>query len=145
MSLWGAWDVSAGGLTAQRVRVELLVQNLVNSETTRTPEGGPYRRRDAIFMAEPAPASFSVQLARVMGEPLMGVRVADVTVDDSEPERRYRPGHPDADADGLVAFPRLNPVEDMVDLTSAVRSYQANLSAMNAVKEMLLRSIDLVR
>jgi flagellar basal-body rod protein FlgC len=145
MSLFSAWEVSATGLAAQRMRVDLLVQNLANSETTRTPEGGPYRRRDAIFMSEPMPASFRTLLEGRMTEPPVGVAVAEITVDESEPERRYLPGHPDADAEGYVAFPRLNPVEDMVDLTAAVRSYQANLSAMSAVKEMLQRSLDLVR
>ncbi len=145
MSLFGAWEVSGMGLAAQRIRVELLVQNLANSETTRTPEGGPYRRRDAIFASRPAPASFRTMLAGAMGEPLTGVAVADVVVDESEPDRRYVPGHPDADREGYVAFPRINPVEDMVDLTAAVRSYQANLAAMGAVKEMLHRSLDLLR
>jgi flagellar basal-body rod protein FlgC len=149
MSLFSAWEVSASGMEAQRARVELLVENLANSETTRTPDGGPYRRRDAVFTSEPIPSPFQAMLAGTMagtlGEPLSGVRVADIVVDDSEPERRYVPGHPDADGEGYVAFPHINPVEDMVDLTSAVRSYQANLAAMNAVKDMLRRSIDLIR
>ena len=145
MSLLSAWEVSATGLEAQRFRVELLVQNLANSETTRTPEGGPYRRRDAIFASTPMPAPFRAMLAGYLGEPLTGVTVTDVVVDESEPERRYVPGHPDADAEGYVAFPRLSPIEDMVDLTAAVRSYQANLAAMGAVREMLHRSIDLLR
>jgi flagellar basal-body rod protein FlgC len=145
MSLFAALDVAASGMAAQRLRVELLVQNIANSETTRTPEGGPYRRRDAIFMAEPAPASFRTLLAGVMGQPLIGVAVAEITADESEPERRYVPGHPDADAEGYVRFPRMNPVEDLVDLTASVRSYQANLAAMSAVKDMIHRSIDLLR
>ena len=145
MSLFAAWEVSATGLSAQRFRVELLVQNLANSETTRTPEGGPYRRREAVFRSEPVPASFRSLLEARLGEPLHGVSVAEVLVDESEPERRYLPGHPGADAGGYVAFPRLNPVEDMVDLTSSVRSYQANLAAMNATKEMLQRSLDILR
>ncbi len=145
MSLFAALDVSATGMAAQRMRVELLVQNIANSETTRTPEGGPYRRRDAIFVSEPAPAPFRTLLSGLMGQPLTGVSVAEVTVNEGEPERRYVPGHPDADAEGYVAFPRLNPIEDMVDLTSSVRGYQANLAAMGAVKEMIQRSIDLLR
>jgi len=145
MSLFSAWEVSATGLAAQRMRVELLVQNLANSETTRTPEGGAYRRRDAIFHSEPLPASFRTLLEGRLGEPLVGVTVAEITVDESDPERRYLPGHPDADGEGYVGFPRVNPVEDMVDLTAAVRSYQANLSAMSAVKELLQRSMDLLR
>jgi len=145
MSLFAAMDVAAGGLAAQRQRIELLVQNIANSETTRTPEGGPYRRRDAIFVSEPAPAPFRTLLAGVMGEPLTGVAVAEITIDDSEPDRRWAPSHPDADAEGYVLFPRVNPIEDMVDLNASVRSFQANLAAMGAIKEMLNRSIDLVR
>jgi len=145
MSLLSALEVSATGLAAQRTRVELLMQNLANSETTRTPEGGPYRRRDAVFMSDPMPAPFRTMLAGVLGQPLMGVAVAAITIDESEPQRRYVPGHPDADVEGYVAFPRVNPVEDMVDLTASVRSYQANIAAMSAVKEMLYRSIDLLR
>jgi flagellar basal-body rod protein FlgC len=145
MSLFSSLDVAASGMAAQRLRVELLVQNIANSETTRTPEGGPYRRRDAIFVSEPQPAPFRTMLAGLMGEALVGVAVAEIVLDEGEPERRYVPGHPDADAEGYVAFPRMNPVEDMVDLTAAVRSYQANLAAMGAVKDMIQRSIDLLR
>ena len=145
MSLFSALEVSASGLAAQRTRVELLVQNIANSETTRTPEGGPYRRRDAVFVSEPAPAPFRTMLAGMLGEPLVGVAVAEIVEDAGEPERRYAPGHPDADPEGYVAFPRLNPVEDMVDLTASVRSFQANLAAMGAVKDMIQRSIELLR
>ncbi len=145
MSLFSALQVSASGMAAQRTRVELLVQNIANSETTRTPDGGPYRRRDAVFTSEPEMAPFGALLAGNLSEPLSGVRVAEVVVDDSEPEMRYVPGHPDADANGYVAFPRIHPVEDMVDLTAAVRSYQANLAAMGAVKDMMRRSMDLLK
>jgi flagellar basal-body rod protein FlgC len=145
MGMFDAISISASGLAAQRTRIQLLIENIANSETTRTPEGGPYRRRDAIFTSEPLPTSFHAVLAGNLGEPLAGVRVAEVTVDDRQPERRYQPGHPDADAEGYVSFPRINPVEDMVDLTGAVRSYQANLAAMSAAKDMMRRSLDLVR
>ena len=145
MSLFSALAVSASGLAAQRARVELLVENLANSETTRTPEGGPYRRRQAVFQSEPAPAPFRTLLGGAFGEPLTGVAVAEIAVDEGDPEQRYVPGHPDADSNGYVAFPRLNPVEDIVDLNAAVRSFQANLAAMSAVKEMLNRSLDLAR
>ena len=145
MSLFDALAISSSGLAAQRTRIQLLIENVANSETTRTPEGGPYRRRDAIFTSEPLPTSFQAVLSGNLGEPLAGVRVAEVTVDDRSPDRRYLPGHPDADAEGYVSFPRINPVEDMVDLTAAVRSYQANLAAMGAAKDMMRRSLDLVR
>ena len=146
MSLFSSLAVSASGMAAQRTRAELLVENLANAETTRTPEGGPYRRKDVVFRsASPEPASFASTLEAELRSEASGVEVAEVVVDDQEPMRRYVPGHPDADAEGYVAFPRINPAEDMVDLLSASRGYQANVSAMTAVKEMIHRSIDLLR
>jgi flagellar basal-body rod protein FlgC len=131
-------------MAAQRARAELLTENLANAETTRTAEGGPYRRKDAVFSTEPVGTSFS-SLFDAAGSSLEGVKVSDIVVDNREPERRYLPGHPDADQDGFVAFPRVNPAEDMVDLMSATRSYQANVAAISAVKDMIQRSIDLLR
>jgi flagellar basal-body rod protein FlgC len=132
-------------MAAQRVRSELLVENIANSETTRTAEGGPYRRKDAVFSSTPVPSAFSSLLDEQMGSSLMGVTVAGISVDGREPERRYMPGHPDADKDGYVAMPRMNPAEDMVDLMSATRGYQANVSAISSVKDMIQRSIDILR
>jgi flagellar basal-body rod protein FlgC len=144
MSLFSLLSVSASGMSAQRTRAELLVENLANSETTRTPDGGPYRRKDAVFATDAAESPFSSVFESQLGRP-DGVRVAEVTVDDRAPERRYLPGHPDADKDGYVAFPRINPAEDMVDLMGTTRSYQANVAAISAVKDMIQRSIDLLR
>jgi flagellar basal-body rod protein FlgC len=144
MSLFSLLSVSASGMSAQRARAELLVENLANSETTRTPEGGPYKRKDVVFETTPAESPFSSVFASQLARP-DGVRVAQVVVDDREPERRYLPGHPDADKDGYVAFPRINPAEDMVDLMGASRSYEANVAAISAVKDMIQRSIDLLR
>src|SRR5947207_7460882 len=123
MSLLSALSVSASGLTAQRTRAELLVENLANAETTRTPEGGPYRRKDAIFSSSPQSSPFSAEFQREMGYFSTGVAVSDIYVDQREPEKRYLPGHPDADTNGYVAFPRMNPAEDMVDLMAATRGY----------------------
>ena len=145
MSLLSALSVSASGMAAQRVRSELLVENIANSETTRTAEGGPYRRKDAVFSSTPVPSAFSSLLDEQMNSSLMGVTVAGISVDNREPERRYMPGHPDADKDGYVAMPRTNAAEDMVDLMSATRGYQANVSAISSVKDMIQRSIDLLR
>jgi flagellar basal-body rod protein FlgC len=144
MSLFSLLSVSESGMTAQRARAELLVENLANAETTRTPEGGPYRRKDAVFETAPADTPFSSVFEAQLGQP-NGVRVSQVVVDDSEPERRYMPGHPDADKDGYVAFPRTNPAEDMVDLMGASRGFEANVSAISAVKDMIQKSIDLLR
>jgi flagellar basal-body rod protein FlgC len=144
MSLFSLLSVSASGMSAQRMRAELLVENLANAETTRTPDGGPYRRKDTVFATDAAESPFSSVFESQLGRP-DGVRVEEVVVDDRDPERRYLPGHPDADKDGYVAFPRINPAEDMVDLMGTTRSYQANVAAISAVKDMIQRSIDLLR
>jgi flagellar basal-body rod protein FlgC len=145
MSLLSALSVSASGLTAQRTRAELLVENLANAETTRTPEGGPYRRKDAVFSSSPQSSPFSAEFQREMGYYSNGVEVSDIYQDEREPEKRFLPGHPDADSSGYVAFPRINPAEDMVDLMAATRGYDANVSAMTAVKDMIQKSIDLLK
>jgi len=153
MGLFSTLEVSASGLAAQRSRVEVLAQNIANSETTRTPEGGPYRRRRVVFESERQPtAPFGVVLAELvspLSDPFrsetQGVRVAEISVDKSAPERRYAPHHRDADPAGYVDFPSFNPVEDMVDLTASVRSYQANLAVIASVKEMLNRTIEIGR
>jgi flagellar basal-body rod protein FlgC len=143
MSLFSALSIAASGMSAQRTRAELLVENMANAETTRTPAGGPYRRKDAVFTTAEPEVAFSAVLESELHP--AGVAVSEITVDQRDPERRYLPGHPDASADGYVAFPRLNPAEEMVDLMSASRGYQANVSAMSAVKDMIQRSIDLFR
>jgi len=131
-------------MEAQRTRAELLVENLANAETTRTPGGGPYRRKDAVFVTQAPDLPFhSILTAQFQQQ--TGVGVSEITVDQSEPQKRYMPGHPDADKDGYVAMPNVNPAEDMVDLIGASRSYQANVAAISAVKDMIQRSIDLFR
>ena len=141
MSLFSALSGSASGMAAQRTRAEALVENLANAETTRTPEGGPYRRKDVVFESVPAEPGFRSLFDEAGGG---GVAVSDVLTDTREPERRYMPGHPDAGPDGYVAFPRVNPAEDMVDLLGAARGYDANVAAIGAVKDMILHSIGLL-
>jgi flagellar basal-body rod protein FlgC len=143
MSLFSVLNVSSSGMSAQRLRAEFIVQNLANADTTRTPEGGPYRRRDVVMESQPLGETFSDLLSGQME--MTGVAVTEVKVDDQEPVKRYLPGHPDADKDGYVAMPRVNPAEDMVDLLGASRGYQANVAAISAVKDMIHRSIDLFR
>jgi flagellar basal-body rod protein FlgC len=145
MSLFGALSISASGMAAQRLRAELLVENLANAETTRTAEGGPYRRKDAVFSSAVVESPFESVFAAEMGQQVDGVAVEEVVVDTREPEKRYVPGHPDADVEGYVSFPRVNPAEEMVDLMNASRGYQANVTAMSAVKDMIHRSLDLLR
>jgi flagellar basal-body rod protein FlgC len=142
MSLFDSLSVSASGMSAQRTRAALLVENIANSETTRTAEGGPYRRKDATFATASVGSEFASELESQLQT---GVKVTSISVDQRDPEKQYAPGHPDADADGYVLTPRMNPAEDMVDLTTANRSYQANVAAMSAVKDMIQKSIDLLR
>ena len=145
MSLFSLLSVNASGMAAQRERAELLVENLANAETTRTPEGGPYRRKDVVFEARPVESPFASVFEALTSPGVSGVGVREIVVDTREPEKRYLPGHPDADAQGYVAFPRMNPAEDMVDLMGAASNYHANVAAMTAIKDMIQRSIDLLR
>ena len=142
MSLFSSIAVSASGMSAQRARTEVLVENLANAETTRTREGGPYRRKDAVFESSAVSSPFASVFDDAQAP--SGVAVSEIVTDTSAPEKRYMPGHPDADQDGYVAFPRVNPAEDMVDLMDAARSYEANVAAIGAVKDMIQRSIDLL-
>src|SRR5205807_1453029 len=141
MSLFSVLSIGASGMAAQRVRAELLTENLANAETTRTPEGGPYRRKDAVFESSNVDSPFTSEFRSQLEEP-GGVAVSEIVVDQRAPELRYLPGHPDANADGYVAFPRVSPAEDMVDLMGAARGYQANVAAIAAIKDMIQRSMD---
>jgi flagellar basal-body rod protein FlgC len=142
VSLFAALQVSASGMQSERTRAEVLVENMANAETTRTPQGGPYKRKDVVFSSELQESPFS---AVFQNELATGVKVSEITEDNSPPEMRYQPGHPDANADGYVAFPKMNPAEDMADLLNTTRSYQANIAAMTAVKDMITNSIALFK
>jgi flagellar basal-body rod protein FlgC len=144
MSLFSVLSIGASGMAAQRVRAEMLTENLANAETTRTPEGGPYRRKDVVFETTEVASPFSSLFAAQVQAP-GGVAVSEIVTDMRDPELRYLPGHPDANADGYVAFPRVNPAEDMVDLMGTARGYEANVAAISSVKDMIQRSFDLFR
>jgi flagellar basal-body rod protein FlgC len=146
MSLMNVLAVSATGLEAQSARMRTMAENLANAQTTRTPDGGPYRRRDVVIeSSSDLPHSFAGHLAVAMTEPLMGVRISELIEDEQAIEMRYEPHHPDANADGYVAYPKVNPAEEMVNLQSAARAYEANIAAMTTAKEMLRRSMELLR
>lgn len=144
MSLFSALSISASGMAAQRARAEAVAENLANAETTRTPDGGPFRRRDVVFESSAAESPFANILSGEMNSG-SGVAISGVLVDESEPVRRYSPGHPDADKDGYVAMPRINTADEMVDMMGASRGYQANVAAFAAAKDMIHRSIDLLK
>jgi flagellar basal-body rod protein FlgC len=137
MNLFTALNVSASGLTAQRQRVEVSSTNLANSETTRTPEGGPFRRKDVVFQTSAFSESFESATA--------GVEVADVVEDTRPFDRRFEPGHPDADAEGFVNYPNVNVMEEMANLISAARSYEANIASINIVKAMINKTLEIGR
>jgi flagellar basal-body rod protein FlgC len=144
MSLMTAIEVSASGLTAQRRRLELLMSNLVNANTTQAAGTEPYRRRDAVFMAKAPPQAFGAAFDEAMGA-VQGVEVSQVVLDGSDPVKRYEPGHPHADKDGYVLYPNVNPVQEMVNVMSATRSYEANLQAVNAAKEMAAKTLEIIK
>ena len=146
MNLFGVMEISASALSAQRVRAEVATANLANAETTRTDEGGPYRRKLVVFGSRTP--RFQLALSNVafpQVAAMKGVEVRQVVEDATPPVLRYDPGHPDANGEGYVAYPNLNPATEMVDLMSAVRSYEASASAVNASKQMIQSSMDLVR
>ena len=142
--LFSAMDVSASALTAQRRRLELLVMNLANAQTTKTPEGGPYRRKDVVFESQSVEPFWKV-LAEAEQEPLEGVRVKEVITDTKPPVLLYQPNHPDADPQGYVAFPNVNPMEEMANVMAARRSYEANVRAFEAIRELVRRSLEIAR
>jgi flagellar basal-body rod protein FlgC len=140
-TLYGAINASASALNAQRARIEVAVSNLANAEATRGPDGQPYRRRDVVLASDPA-ESFDAALGRTGA---IGVRVAAV-VEDQEPFRvRYEPAHPDADAQGFVAVPNVDVPEEMVNILGAARAYQANLTAINLIRDTVQRALELGR
>jgi flagellar basal-body rod protein FlgC len=145
MDFLKALDTSASGLSAQRLRMNLISGNLANVSTTRTPDGGPYRRKDAVFAATPAQGTFHEMLASRGKEDLVEVRAVQIVEDQRDPVRKYEPQHPDADADGFVSLPNINSAEEMVNLISASRSYEANIAAVKATKNMIQRALEIGR
>lgn len=137
-----SFRVSASGLAAQRLRLNIIAENVANANTTRTPEGGPYQRRDPIFSAR----SFdSVLKDEVSAAGSTGVAVDRIQVDKSPPRLQYDPNHPDANANGYVAMPNIDVVTEMVNMMSASRSYESNVAVLNATKAMALKALDIGR
>ncbi|MBI2767315.1 MAG: flagellar basal body rod protein FlgC [Chloroflexi bacterium] len=145
MSLLSALSASASGLQAQRVRMDVVSGNVANIDTTRSPDGsGPYKRKVVRFSSAADALPFSQVVQKFTGQATQGVVLAQVTTDDTTPTRQqYDPTSPDANADGFVELPNVDLVTEMTDLTSANRSYQANVTVLNAVKQMALRALDI--
>ncbi len=142
MDFLSAMKIGASGLTAQRQRMDAIASTLANIETTRTPEGGPYKRKDVMFTALPLD-EFSTQLNNAVADQARLVKVTEVVEDQSPPTMVFNPNHPDANAEGYVAMPNINLMEEMVNLMNATRSFEANIQSINAAKSMALRAIDL--
>ncbi|MEO1938900.1 MAG: flagellar basal body rod protein FlgC [Sulfurimonas sp.] len=158
-----SFDISGYGLSAQRVRVNTISSNIANAQTTRTEEGGPYRRKEVVFKAvnfndvyndmlnkESNSLGYSDPLdegafGKKANPAIMSVIVDKISRDDSKPQMKYEPNHPDADANGYVAYPNINPVVEMADLVEATRSYQANVAAFQSAKDMANSAISLLQ
>ena len=145
MSFFDILRIGSSGLSAQRIRQEIISSNVANASTTRTEDGGPYVRKDVVFAPSRVSADFSDYLASYLDDGLRGVRVSEIIEDERPFLRRFMPNHPDADEDGYVSFPNISVIEEMVNLVEATRSYEANLAVMNATKSMVVGAIDLGR
>jgi flagellar basal-body rod protein FlgC len=146
MGMFDAMDVSASGLTAERMRMDVTAQNLANAQTTRGADGQPYRRKEVVLAERQDQGSFGAALAGAMngGRPA-GVEVVAITEDQTPLKQVYDPSHPDADANGYVQMPNVDTVAEMVDLISAQRAYEANVTAMQAAKQMFSKTLELLR
>jgi flagellar basal-body rod protein FlgC len=134
-----AMNASASALNAERTRIEVAISNMANAESTRSANGEPYRRRDVVLQSEP-PGGFDRALGAAGAT---GVRVAAIVTDQTDFRRRYEPSHPDADADGFVALPNVDQPQEMVDMQSAARAYQANLTAIGLIRDLVAKALEL--
>ncbi len=149
MNLFRVMEISGSALLAERLRAEIVSANLANSETTRTENGGPYQRMHVVFGARGAQTfapvgSFGMMLASFADRHAEDVRVVNVVADQAAPVKRFEPGHPDADAQGYVAYPAINPAEEMINLMGAARAYEINASAVTSTKNMIQSAIGLL-
>jgi len=140
MGLFDAINVAASGLTAERLRMDVISNNIANANTTRTAAGGPYRRQQVVFAARDDKRSFANALA---AELQGGVRVVGIVEDNTPGRLVYDPSHPDANALGYVEYPNVNIVSEMVDMMTAARAYEANVTAINAAKSMALKALEI--
>ena len=143
MDIFTSLQISSSALTAQRTRLNVISSNLANVGTTRTPEGGPYRKQDVVFRS--VPGGFDQQLSQAMGGAVSGVEVAEIRPNPAPFRSIYEPGHPDADENGMVALPNIDTMAEIVDMMSATRSYEANASAIQAAKRMALKALEIGR
>ena len=144
MSFFNSFDISASGLVAQRVRMNTVSSNLANASTPRGPDGGPYRRLDPVFGPAALPGAMTASFDAALGRELQAVQVQAVVRDQSAPRLVYDPKHPDANAQGMLAMPNVNVVEEMANMMTASRSYEANLLAMQTSRSMAQKALNLL-
>jgi flagellar basal-body rod protein FlgC len=141
--LFGSLGISASGMTATRLQMDVVAENLANANSTSGPDGKPYQRKDVVL--EQASPSFAAALSRAGSQAGDGVQVAGIVSDPTPGQRVYNPGHPDADAQGYVTMPNVSPVTEMVGLITASRGYEANVQALSAAKQMFMKTLDILR
>ena len=144
MGIMTAIEVASSGLSAQRRRLDLLVSNLVNSSTTQPAGKEPYRRRDVLLTAIPPERTFASAFDAA-ADAVRGVEITQVAVDGSDPIKRYEPGHPHADKDGYVTYPNINAMQEMVNVMTATRSYEANVAVVTAAKDMASKTLEIIK
>ncbi len=143
---FSGFRVSSSGMAAQRMRLNTISSNIANINTTKTPEGGAYRRKDVVFQSMPDAKSFGEILTDSNPRSdVQRVQVTDVISDTRAPLRKHEPGHPDADEEGFVSYPNINLMEEMTNMIQATRAYEANVSAMQAAKDIALSSLEIGR
>ncbi len=151
MSVWNIMRIGASALSAQRLRLDIIANNVANAETTRTAAGGPYKRQDVVFAAQGARPFLPAFLAATRsGEDLTsvgmgGVKVTEIVTDDSTGPRVYDPTHPDADAEGYVSYPNVNMAYEMTNMLSATRSYEAGMTVIDTARKMALKALEIGR
>lgn len=141
MGILSMLRIGASALNSQRVRMETIATNLANLHTTRTQEGGPYKKKEVVFM--PTDVSEAKGFGQMLSERMEGVKVDDIKQSDKPFQKVYDPGHPDADGEGYVTFPNVNLMEEMADMMAATRAYEANVNVVNTTKDMFLKALDI--
>jgi flagellar basal-body rod protein FlgC len=145
MDLLTSLKISSSGLAANKKRMAAISSNIANAETTRTAEGGPYRRKEVVFGSEPARETFSEILEGELDEKAQTVQATEVISTNRPPILKYNPSHPDANEQGYVAMPNINVMEEMANMISASRAYEANINAMNTTKNMAMKALEIGR
>ena len=145
MDFFTSMNVSSSGMASNRKIMNAISSNIANAQTTRTVEGGPYRRKEVVFGSEPARENFSDVLEGEMGANIQKVHATEVLSVNEAPILKYEPGHVDANDKGYVAYPNVNVMKEMADMISASRSYEANISALNTAKSMAMKSLEIGR